>query len=212
MLISMSRLNDFVDSVYVLNLDKRTDRLKEVTNELATHNISFTRFSAVDGAGLVHKISSTINKNELACSLSHANIIKEASQKNQNIICIFEDDVVLSPDFNSELEKAINDLPPDWEIFYLGANHRIPPEQITGNIYRVKFALTTHAYIINSSIYRKLQTTIIENINTAPVDNILTTIQKNGNVYAIKPGIAFQREGHSDIRGGFRNYDSVLRL
>ena len=46
----MSYVNKVVDKVYVINLDRDTERLEKMKQQLDKLNIEFTRFSAVLGA------------------------------------------------------------------------------------------------------------------------------------------------------------------
>jgi hypothetical protein len=43
-----------------------------------------------------------------------------------------------------------------------------------------------------------------------PVDSLFIKYQQTANVFVFRPHLTKQRPGYSDLRGGFRNYDSVL--
>ena len=42
------RVNDYFDAVYVINLDRRTDRMERLDTQLKNLGIEYERFSAVD--------------------------------------------------------------------------------------------------------------------------------------------------------------------
>lgn len=216
----MSRLNSFVDHIYLLNLARRTDRLEEVSKQLVLKNIKYTVFSAIDGQHILEdsyelenlkKFRHKVNHYELACSLSHKDIILNAILSNYKSICIFEDDVIFSENFELELNIALSSLPKDWELLYLGANNLGLLNHVQGNIYSTTNSLTTHAYMINSSVFNIITDSVLNDRYLLPVDNILQQIQARGKSYVVKPNIVFQVPGHSDIRGGYRNYDIVLK-
>ena len=169
MLQYMKHLNEIVDQVYVINLDRRADRMDQATAEMEKYGIEFERFSGVDGSTL-HDAPDTV-KYDMACSMSHMNVLKDAKQRQFNVICVFEDDAELSEDFNEKLEPAFNELPANWGLFYLGANNKKPPTKITESVYRVNCSLTTHAYLI-SNIYQDITRTVKFNIRWE-IDNEL---------------------------------------
>ena len=48
----MSYVNTVIDRVYVINLDKDTERLHAFDKQMKKHRISYMRFPAVNGASL----------------------------------------------------------------------------------------------------------------------------------------------------------------
>ena len=54
----------------------------------------------------------------------HINILKDALEKNYETILILEDDVILSKDFQNDLEriKQIQKTTSDWNVIYTGAS------------------------------------------------------------------------------------------
>lgn len=208
----MSKLNELVDEVYVLNLDRREDRLAEIQTELSAQGINFRRFPAVDGAKIPQLVSfPTLNTRELACTMSHAQMIINAHANQYKTVAIFEDDAVLAESFEKELSKAMLHVPKDWHILYLGANNLEDPEHVSGNVFRAKNSLTTHAYLVSSIAFPIIIENVSANQLSKPIDNIMALVQKQGNAYVIKPNIVYQRAGFSDIRDGYRDYDVVLK-
>ena len=67
-------LNDYFDKVYCINLDKRTDRWKESTDEFKKWGVSgVTRYSAVDGSLL--KINTNLLAGEIGVLKTHIGIL-----------------------------------------------------------------------------------------------------------------------------------------
>ena len=130
-----------IDKVYLINLDRRTDRLENMTkilNELGGVFKDFTRFSAVDGnslsdeeiynycstnalSSLKHKYhlhADIRSKGGIGCYLSHLNIWKDIVKNNYKNVVIFEDDSYTPNDYQKIL-NYINNLPDDYHIAFL---------------------------------------------------------------------------------------------
>ena len=119
---------------------------------------------------------------------------------------IMEDDVVFEPEFKN-LEEYMKDVPEDWDMFYIGANHTYgkPPQHDKGNVYKLNFSVTTHCFAVRDTMYD----VILDKLNdrVVEIDVSYAQIMKDHNVYGFLPNIAKQREGFSDIQHKFVNYD-----
>lgn len=208
-------INEYFDNIYCLNLNKRQDRWSKVSEQFNRFSIDVERFEAIDGELISddefnivnpNKISGENasangiieNKSSLACLLSHIEIIKDAREKGYKKILIFEDDVMLRNDFNTEISK-ISDL--DWKLLYLGCSQfNWSGIKIDKNHYLSKNSLGTFAYAIDSSIYDM----VLDILDTKrkSVDNLLSDIQNKiqGYCYTIYPNIAISDVNDSDIR------------
>ena len=84
--------------------------------------------------------------------------MKEALNNNYKNIIIFEDDInILDINFISKTEEYINSLNNNFEVLFLGANHKRPArKKIMDNIYECKMSNTTFAYCINSDTMKRL--------------------------------------------------------
>jgi glycosyl transferase family 25 len=197
----MKTLNDYFDKIYCINLDRRKDRWDTVKTQFQKHNIEVLRFNAIDGKNL--NPNPYLSPGALGCLMSHLSILKDAYENDFDKILITEDDVEFCDDLNLkffEYEKKL----PKWDILYFGANHALcnpyesnPPIKISENIYKVKHAYALHSYSVNKSCYEKL----IECISKmdAPIDVIISRIQKELDVYLFRPHLAWQSSGYSDI-------------
>lgn len=200
-------INDFFDKVYLINLDRRIDRMVDCKNQFDKYKIEYERFSAIDGSKIVNHTSNLI-KGEIGCRNSHLNVIKMAKNENIYSILILEDDFELCDNFDHEFEKVINQLPEDWEWLYFGGSHFEEPIKITDNIYRVNKTYTTHAYAIKNSIYDKL----IDTLSIfGPADVRFAEIQKEINTYITIPHLIYQRDGYSDIQGNNVSYTGIRK-
>ena len=212
-------INEYFDKIYCINLDSKKDKWRRVKREFESNSIEVERFSAIDGSLIDEKEFNELldkynpyrlsgesaslnglieNKNSLGCLLSHLEIIKQAKLNNYKRVLIFEDDVILSNDFNVKI-KNISKL--DWSILYLGASqfnwNKIEEK---GDFYLCKNTLGTFAYAIDSSIYDDL-INLLETKRKS-VDNLLSELQaKNyGRCYTFYTNIVISNVEDSDIR------------
>jgi GR25 family glycosyltransferase involved in LPS biosynthesis len=210
-------INYYFDEVYCVNLDRRGDRWDTVKKQFDKHNIRVRRFSAIDGKDLTYDdfypywkdkpyIDGKLlfgpgdveNKFALGCLKTHLAIIRDAKENGYEKILIFEDDVVLSNDFENEIRK-VKDL--DWKMLYLGATQYDWSNLFIGDgLYMSKNTYGTFAYAIDSSIYDLLIHKIQNSTQT--IDHTYTHIQNEltGNCYTLYPNIAIPYVNDSDIR------------
>ena len=122
-------MNNYVDNVYLINMDKDTDRLEKVTKECDKVSIKFERFPGVKVSDLSQNILDKYIPKEtqkyrtngmIGCGLSHLFIWQDAVQKNYKNILVLEDDVFFTDDFNEYLINVMEEVPDDYDILYLG--------------------------------------------------------------------------------------------
>ena len=87
----------------------------ELTEDFIAANYRYDKKNSLS----VSQTFKPMNKGEIACALSHRMIYQAIVDNNWSSALIFEDDVVPSKSID-ELEACISELPPDWELWYLG--------------------------------------------------------------------------------------------
>jgi GR25 family glycosyltransferase involved in LPS biosynthesis len=95
--------------VQVINLDRRPDRLANISSQLLKCGLSFERQIAVDGQLDSHQ-SEFISKGAIGCWKSHLNSMKRLLETNASFSLILEDDAVISPEVNEKLLSEMMDL------------------------------------------------------------------------------------------------------
>ena len=112
---------------YVINLNRRSDRLKIFSNLANNADVDFELMEAVDGKLLDRKQFWTtkfgdryLKRGELGVYLSHYKIYEETKEP---MVIIFEDDARIPLDFYYQLRCALEKLPPDWDIVLLGVSN-----------------------------------------------------------------------------------------
>ena len=144
-------MEKYVDNVYLINMDKDTERLEKVTKECKKFNINFERFSGVNPLKLskkelnkyVSKTCQNICPNGIiGCGVSHMKIYEDALKNNYKNILVLEDDVYFDDELYEELNKAMTELPEDYDILYLGCFGICDKEQV----YNMDLNLLFHLY------------------------------------------------------------------
>jgi GR25 family glycosyltransferase involved in LPS biosynthesis len=98
------KIEDLVDEVFVINLDKSTDRLDSFKKQALKNNIEFTRITPVDSSKFSVKPTRNNGWNNNAKSLQETTkeIIKLSKKKGHKNILIFEDDAKINSDLFSQ--------------------------------------------------------------------------------------------------------------
>ncbi len=203
------RVNDFFDQIFFINLRRRTDRLREINQELEKHGIWAEMVEAIDGNDLDEPTVMSADgllpsRGDIACALSHAKVCRMAKERGLKNYLILEDDCQMIPDFNDRFENYSLQVPLDFGLLYLGGSHNGKTYTVRENLVRVTKTFTTHAMGVNHRIYDAL----IEawEKKNEKVDVAAASLQGRFNCYAFNPFIVGQRPSHSDILNKFTDY------
>jgi len=195
---------------YLINLDKRRDRLIDANAELFMAGFKYERFPAIE-----HKCG------RIGLILSMKKLFEENVDEDK--ILVFEDDVkFLVPDAAAKLELAIAELPPDFDMLYLGANVQLldsPNEYLY--IQRVFSAVTTHAVVYSNAAIKKVLEMIRIFYNNVHLQDDLHTkrsidmvlneyIVLEKRCYICKEFLATQAPSFSDIENRYVDYRFFL--
>lgn len=186
----MKILNETVDKIYCINLDRRQDRWKQTSDLFSMMSIEATRVSAIDmpedpGRGLRETI---------------IGIFRDAISSGHERILIFEDDVEMDVDvFYEGFWNCWNSLPEDWDMFYFSAMHQYWPHHINEYIFKLKKSTSAHAIIFRKKAFQTILKALEE--GTVISDVIYESLQNTLNAYCCIEPIAWQRKGFSDIEG-----------
>ena len=127
-----------IDDAYVINLDRRQDRLKSFVEHHPYFKGKVRRHKAVDGRSL--ELSTNLvglfgvndffwKKAVMGCALSHLKLwamLLCDSEEIQSYL-IMEDDARLEPGWKDVWSQMYSKLPEDWECIYLGGV--LPPNR-----------------------------------------------------------------------------------
>jgi hypothetical protein len=183
-----------LQEAFVINLDSREDRLQEFQKQDTPFPIPIVRFSAITGT-----------PGSKGCLKSHVEILK---QEHKFPFIIFEDDCLMIEKWDI-VEQSFEQLPEDWDMLYLGAHLRTSVSRYSKNLLRLRGGKTTHAIVYGS---QQVVDFILNNIQENMVIDrfYMEQIQPKFNCFITYPMVATQRASHSDITGGFRNYQPLF--
>lgn len=158
---------------YIINLEKRKDRLEYINNNYKNELYELEIFKAYDGKytennskeyiNFKNIFINSINKNknnkslynynqfneladgELGCFISHLMIWKKIIDKNIDKAIIFEDDCIFNSDFNNKVNKIISDeIPNNFNILYFGG--RCGPNNYHNNNIKISENIAIKKY------------------------------------------------------------------
>ena len=127
-----------IDDVYVINLDRRKDRMEKLFKNHPDLELRVERISAVEGKKLqlTPKIARMFRPHDfkwkkaiMGCALSHLGLWWRLANEKPDInsYLILEDDVKFSPDWEARWKEAAPHIPKDYDILYLGGI--LPPNR-----------------------------------------------------------------------------------
>jgi GR25 family glycosyltransferase involved in LPS biosynthesis len=207
----MRQAFEYFDKVFLINLDKRIDRLDRCKEIFKNNNVLdlVERFSAIvpDPNDYIPftKETEKIKIPLYGCLLSHINIIKKAKSEGLKSILVLEDDVeFINIDY---INKAVDQLKnKNWDLFYLGANTHKPLEREDDNLLILKKGYATHAIAYHESFYDFF----LENFEKRKIEIIDVWLsdygQENFKSYCTFPITAVQFSNYSDIHNAFADY------
>jgi hypothetical protein len=180
---------------FVINLDRRPERLVEAKEELKKIGIDdVNRFKAIENEiGLI------------GCGMSHKRCIELAIENDWNFVAIFEDDVIFpNPEKCTELiDKYMNY---HFDVLFLGC--QVLDGYMAGDdIIRVKKAYCLHGYIVRSHYYRKFLINLQNGLqikknnirhHDGNCDVYINELIPHDRWYCLSPCQASQRDGYSD--------------
>ena len=208
------------ENVFVINLDKRKDRLHSITKQLNSVNIPFTRFSAfrpkieeIKNDELWCNSFKGINKGKskkwnqylkgaLGCKMSHYTIIENAKKNNLDYVVIFEDDALICENATEKIKEINLFFKNDWDMLYLGGFSPKKNQDDIENYHFIKktnFTLQTIGYIIKSKSYDYILNKIKNSQNE--IDNLYVYLQKCNKINFYYCHLVKQTFQDSNIRG-----------
>lgn len=186
-----------IGGVYVINLDRRTDRMEDFEKGMAEIELPFKRFSAIER-----------KPGAIGCGLSHLTIIKEARELGLKNVLVFEDDfspLVTKEEFWDEINYLF-ETQKEFDVCML-AYAMIREEPYTDRLIKVVEAQAASAYIVNACFYDTLidlyekSASLLEKTGHHWLyanDQAWKTLQPSANWFAFKKRIGYQRASMSD--------------
>lgn len=221
----MSKTDSFlstVDKIFIINLSERSDRRKEINNELdwigAANHHNVEIFPAIKAT----ELGGFTSIGARGCFMSHLSILRKARDSGMQKILIIEDDLMFSHYFKKNQQAVAQHLKSDaYDIAYLG--HLVETKN-SGALRFEKHELPLmqcHFIAFRGDVIASL-VTFLETLLTRPpghpdggpmhLDGAYSTFraQQPERITQIAvPSLGFQRPSPSNI-AGFRWFDKVI--
>lgn len=221
----MKKINKTVfDEIYLINLDRRPDRLERFVNFFDNSDMKdmkLLRMNAVDGSeidisriplsetakGELKQIETTgfrskhyqLTRGAIGCYLSHVKVWKDIVEKNHKNALIFEDDAKIPVNMNERIMKSMKGVPDDWDVLLFGFHCKECKNMRT---YRkVDRFILLHCYAISySGIIKMLKTNSLFPI-TQQIDSYMSELSPEIlNIYTVRNPIIHQNGSRTDIQ------------
>jgi len=184
--------------IFVINLDKRKDRLEEVSEMLKDYQ--WERIEAIETA-----------KGYYGCVLSHIKSLKKAKEEGLPEVIIMEDD------FHFVGDGKFHYPPPECDVCLYSCN-LVRREDYDENFYKIKLAYHADFYLVKEHYYDKLISIFTESLINLSYEykkqNYLDVYWKKAQVEDLflcpLIRLGFQRKGYSDIKNHEMNRETSL--
>jgi hypothetical protein len=183
-------------------------RRKHSLNQFWDVGLDVTRFPAMNKS-YVRDQRGHESAGLYALALTQKLLLRRASQLEAASVLIFEDDVILHPDWREKVDAL--ELPEDWGLFYFGCQHRESPELVASGLVRVRRAWDLHAVAIRREYYSKVMAVLTPAGKKTPVgrvkpnDKAIAELMAEIPTYAAYPNLAWQQEQQSSVSVGWFN-------
>jgi GR25 family glycosyltransferase involved in LPS biosynthesis len=185
----------------VIGLESQTDRLEKIPEEMAKIGIEWEFFPAVDIQG--YDLMRTISN-------SFIEVLKEV--EGDLLVC--ESDVIFINQAKTIFQKALHQLPKDYDLLYLGGNIHEPASRYSDNLFWITKGVHCNHAILYSDKGRKK---MIEYYNplgdeNPRIDDWLYHVGQNKmSCFICSPMIAYQRPCYSTVHKKVVDYYIEMR-
>lgn len=194
---------------FVINLDKRTDRLEAFAREFEQKapGLAWERFAAIK----TEVARNPVVNGRIGCLLSHRRVVEMARERGLEYAIVFEDDVELVQGAGERWARAIEQLEgKPWQLLFLGQNTMGPVWKEADHLYRVSRSVALHAVVYHRRSYdeilHRLPNTEAESLRFVAKYKAIDLFFARHLIprvpaYCVWPHLAHQKPDRSDIQG-----------
>lgn len=195
-----------VDMVYVCHYKKLTERKAAMVEQLDSAGLterifvehfdkdSWNETDISAGYPRINSPDTKMSPAEKSLALKHAWIVQDMFVNGYSSVLVLEDDAVLCDGFAEHFNRYVSQLPPDWDIGWVGSCFNLREPHIPGvNVYKTdRGSRCTHAFCLSRGFANKMAKEV-ENVNM-PSDCYYNYIVKQFslNNYWFQPPLALQ--------------------
>ena len=176
-----------VDAVFVLSVRTFEDRIKHVKQQMALHQIPYQFIFEFDIPELntelllnTFETENVLDRPQQSLVLKHIHAWRICVEHNFKNILVFEDDVILKPDFVSRLNTAVHELEKKQNPYLLylgGADTKVPDAFLLSNEDIIEQPIaTSEAYVTNFMASKRRIDWLNNNKVNLPSDFLLRTM------------------------------------
>jgi hypothetical protein len=222
----MNPIQSFFDHIVIITLKRRTDRLTHALQVLGKLGISENDVTIHYGPDRPLDHEGKPNGN-LGCTTAHRQVLELIIERATPRTLVLEDDFDLAftdpgqaalwrrnptlgkrVDAQAIFEKAVPQIPADWEMLYLGRHFaEMPQKRVGPNVIRIGRMLTTSSYGVTLEMAKKLAPAVT---GIGPIDNIYGGFHREGQCYCVDPTMFIQMPCYSDLREKFEDYVGAM--
>lgn len=199
---------------YFINLDRRTDRLQWMQEQLPLVGLPVQRFPAT-----------AMENGAIGCSLSHLKLVRRAIEEQWDHLLVLEDDVEFTNPkrFQKQLAKFLRKHPlsgHSWDVLLLAGNVIPPVTAVDDTCVRFRFCQTTTAYLVNGHYLPTLEQNFKDGVRHLmqhpdnprhfAIDKYWFQLQERDRWLLLQPLTVTQRHDYSDIQKEVKNYRSLM--
>jgi GR25 family glycosyltransferase involved in LPS biosynthesis len=212
-----------IDDLWVINLDKDTERLAQFQEEAKVLGLPIQRWAATHGKkedrdkahsdGICTSMTKTENKEEhgtkttitrtpgvFGCWLSHKRLLQHLATLNVSNSyghLITEDDCEIPGDFMQKWAIVKQEIPSNWDFIYIGVDGKYG-DKISPNVMRWRNDKPagnwgTHAYLVRHGVIPHILKQL--KFYNSPIDVQYYRMLGDLHIYIIDPPLVKQREG-----------------
>ena len=199
---------DHAEKIICLHLPRRKDRALIARRTFESENIlqHVMFYAGVDGQLIRPPSGWRASRGAYGCLISHLAVIETARMNKWKSVMVFEDDIVLVPDFVELLDRCVARLDDKWDALYMRSTCSLKGAKFTSGhfSFRTTGALGRLGCIYNDCMYDALIEASYNAQTGAPWsrgDVAYASIHKHFRVFAARPFLIGQIPTHSETEG-----------
>ena len=213
-------LEEIFDRRQIITIPSRLNHVKKFCKSF---EIKPTIFKAILKNNVQHYNNPyKLKLGEIACALSQEQVLKDFINSNSSTLLMFEDDNIPFTDhiysgsnvnlhhIKKYITNAVNMLPSDWDVLYMGRCWDNCSRNIKINkyLYKTHRTLCHHAIAFSRDGAIKVLESIVHPLSK-PIDHVVAKLTTNGEIDSYATIIPIFYQNREKLSSTLGNYDSL---